>query len=243
MDWKKMGRSAALVAAAGLPAILSKAPHQSDFRSTRTTQPTTNGPTRPSFSPLVTSNPHPLNKDDSKDVGDYIGGHEGKRHKVYDDGKAYATIGIGHQLIPTDKDNFQSLWGDKHDFSKLSTGKDELDDHDIDVLFGHDYVEHRAKTKRFFPDFNDYPTYLKAALVDGVFRGDLSLSNRTRKLINDGDWDGAAREYLDNAEYRSANTKGMSGVATRMEENRDRFLKYAKELAEKRKEFNSKEFD
>ena len=46
----------------------------------------------------------------------------------------------------------------------------------------------------------------------------MGQSPRTRELINQGDFAGAADEFLDNNEYRNAVARGRPGIRPRMEE-------------------------
>ena len=46
----------------------------------------------------------------------------------------------------------------------------------------------------------------------------MGQSPRTRELINQGDFAGAADEFLDNDEYRNAAARGRPGIRPRMEE-------------------------
>lgn len=202
------------------------------------TQPTTEPATRldqgvitktPGYRPAT----RPAEGNEATDVGNYIAKNEGWRNKVYDDGKGFNTIGIGHKLIDSDRELFKKLFDNKVDFDKINAGQAALSDEQILTLFANDYQDHRQRTKRLFPDFDDYPNYVKAALVDGVFRGDLSGSPTTRRFINQGEWDQAATEYLNNNEYRTADANGLSGIPRRMERNRDAMIRYGQEVKRK----------
>ena len=82
-DWKKAFKNAALMTAFGLPVLPAltksdiKKPQITNFSST---QPTKLIP-QPFVKPLITTNPDSI-ENDSKEIGDYIGTHEGKRKKV-----------------------------------------------------------------------------------------------------------------------------------------------------------------
>jgi GH24 family phage-related lysozyme (muramidase) len=65
--------------------------------------------------------------------------------------------------------------------------------------------------------FSGFSPELQAQLVSGAYRGDITGSPKALKLLSQSDFAGAAREVLDNEEYRKAK-EAKSGVATRMEE-------------------------
>ena len=74
----------------------------------------------------------------------------------------------------------------------------------------------KAVNKRI-PVFNNLPAKLRVPMLSSFYRGGLSGSPETIKLINKGDFIGAAKEFLNNKEYKKAKKEG-SGVADRMEE-------------------------
>ena len=75
--------------------------------------------------------------------------------------------------------------------------------------------------KDFTPDVYDkLPKIVKNVLINGYFRGDLSGSPETIRLMKAGKWRDAAREYLDHAGYRRALIDSrFTGIAGRMEYN------------------------
>ncbi len=141
----------------------------------------------------------------------YIGKHEGIRKKIYKDSKGNPTIGIGHLIKPGE------------DFSKGIT------DEEVTALFKKDIQERLKVTKKLFPAFNTYPPYMQVTLLDGVYRGDLSGSPKTIKLIKAGKWVEASKEYLNNREYKKS-VKDGTGVHKRMEENATRMKHYGERL-------------
>jgi len=70
--------------------------------------------------------------------------------------------------------------------------------------------------KKGIKNFNNLSDNLKKHIVSSWYRGSLSGSPLTRELINAGEFEKAAKEFLNNAEYRAAVESG-SGVAARME--------------------------
>ena len=160
---------------------------------------------------------------DASEVASYITGHEGIRTKVYDDGKGNKTIGIGHRITSEDRKTFKKLFGDI-DFDAIVSGRQTLTREQIDTLFAFDSVRYTARARRLFRDFDSWPASVQAAIVDGIYRGDLSGSPKTIGLINEGQWAAAADEYLNNREYRAAK---LPGVVKRMLENSKRFRSMA----------------
>lgn len=159
---------------------------------------------------------------------------EGKRNKVYDpipnDGKYEPTIGIGHYLDRSDsRKTFEKILLEVN-YDDIYQGKSELTDEQVKRLFNHDILEYVSTTKKLFPNFDTYPPYVREGLVNGVYRGDLTGSPKTRKLINEGDFDGASIEYLRNKEYQDAVKNGRRGIRSRMEYNAKVMKRYSKEL-------------
>jgi hypothetical protein len=66
-------------------------------------------------------------------------------------------------------------------------------------------------------------------MLDGFFRGDLSGSPKTMRLINQGKWIEASREYLNHAEYRQSKID-KTGVYKRMDRNALMYLRYGQKL-------------
>jgi hypothetical protein len=65
--------------------------------------------------------------------------------------------------------------------------------------------------------------------LSSFYRGGLSGSPKTIDKINKGDFEGAAKEFLDNKEYRKSKKKG-TGVHLRMEELSNILSQYGKEI-------------
>jgi len=83
--------------------------------------------------------------------------------------------------------------------------------------------------KKLINEYHTFPEYIKRAIINGFYRGDLSGSPMTIKHINEGKWLKAAIEYLDNREYLSQRT--MKGIKTRMEDNAEAFKLYGNALS------------
>ena len=87
-------------------------------------------------------------------------------------------------------------------------------------------ADNEAKAARLIPKFASYPKYVRTAILNAIYRGDLGPV--TRKMINQGKWDRVADEYLNHPNY--LNPGRFKGVVKRMKSNADAFRKYASEL-------------
>ena len=83
-----------------------------------------------------------------------------------------------------------------------------------------------------FPDFFYYPTYLQDAIFSEHFRGSIMQSPKTRKLVRERKFRQAAKEFLNNEEYRTAEEKGKAGIRPRMERVSEALIRYAEELGQ-----------
>ena len=167
------------------------------------------------------------NVDETAYFAKYIGANEGSRKQVYIDGRGHPTIGIGHLITPQSRDLFTKLFNNSIDFDALLQKREQLTEPQVQILFQHDLKRHLDVAKRVLPHFDNYPIYLKAALLDATYRGD--LGTKTTALINQNQWDEAAIEYLNRKDYRNRIQLGIPGIGPRMERNRDAMLRYAAE--------------
>ena len=67
------------------------------------------------------------------------------------------------------------------------------------------------------PNFGNLSEELRVEIAQSWFRGGMSGSPATIKLINQGKFKAAAVEFLDNQEYLTAKQRGRSGVIPRMD--------------------------
>ena len=77
------------------------------------------------------------------------------------------------------------------------------------------------------PNFANLPETLQIALFSEYFRGSIRQSPKTVKLINQGRYQEAAGEFLDNDEYRDAEERGRRGIRGRMKKVFDELNKLA----------------
>jgi GH24 family phage-related lysozyme (muramidase) len=86
--------------------------------------------------------------------------------------------------------------------------------------------QHEADARRLIPKYDSYPTYVREAILNARYRGDLGTD--TIKLINAGKWSKVSAEYLNHKNYTDPGS--MSGVVDRMKANAAAFTRYSKEL-------------
>lgn len=81
--------------------------------------------------------------------------------------------------------------------------------------------------KKRLTNYDKMPDQVKAAAMSAHYRGD--LGPKTVELLNRGDYEAAAHEYLDHQEYRQRKAKDAEdGVVQRMERNARAFWKAAR---------------
>ena len=136
--------------------------------------------------------------------------NEGVKYKPYKDSNGHLTIGIGHKIVAGEK--FR-----------------QIDDTIVEKLFAKDVQHHLRRCRRFLPQYDSYPVCVQVAILDGFYRGCLSGSPKTLRLIRKGRWTEASVEYLNNREYRISKKK-KTGVYLRMKRNAVKFLRYGQKI-------------
>ena len=143
---------------------------------------------------------------------DKIKNYEGTGKVIYIDGKKYfknyrlgdeknITSGYGFYDENNKEDGMVSVEQAKKDLSK-----------NINIKL--------IQAKKNIKNFDNLSNNLKQNIVASWYRGSLSGSPLTIRLINEGKFKEASEEFLKNDEYKAAVKKGsgMSGVAKRMED-------------------------
>jgi GH24 family phage-related lysozyme (muramidase) len=90
--------------------------------------------------------------------------------------------------------------------------------------------QHEADARRLIPKYDSYPTYVREAILNARYRGDLGPD--TIKLINAGKWSKVSAEYLKHKNY--TNPGSLSGVVARMKANAIAFDTYAAKIKSKK---------
>lgn len=73
------------------------------------------------------------------------------------------------------------------------------------------------KAQRLTPGFDELPLETQMAVLSATYRGDWGQSLKTRELFNGGLYEEAAKEFLNNDDYRRRKSQGEDGVTKRME--------------------------
>ena len=89
-----------------------------------------------------------------------------------------------------------------------------------DQMLREDLDTRLQEIKRAYPNFDTYPQDLQLQLTQSYYRGTLTpkASPKTRKLINKGKFQEAAKEFLNNEEYKNAKKLGRPGIIERMDD-------------------------
>lgn len=203
-----------ILASLGLASVLSM---QSNAAATKPTQK------------KVQTTQQVQKKDTFESMADYIGKWEGKRAKVYLDHMGNPTIGIGHLLDNSERDRLiiSSLFKNKIQYDKLLDGTQLLSNSQIDSLFDVDVKIKTNLAKRKIPKYDTFPLYVKSAIINAFYRGD--IGKKTIALINKGDWKNVSAQYLN---HKNAKTRPLQ-IQRRMKSNALAFDKYSLELKKK----------
>ena len=78
-----------------------------------------------------------------------------------------------------------------------------------------------AEIRQAIPDFDNLPLEARKHLLGSWFRGSLSGSPKTISLLNDGRFEEASKEFLNNDEYRNTT---LGGVRKRMNDTSNAML-------------------
>ena len=126
---------------------------------------------------------------------------EGLRLEPYKDKDKYS-IGYGHLLVDGPTGNISV---------------DRIDKKDAEALLEKDVQVRLKEVNRLLPDFKNFPEDAQQAIFSEYYRGSIGQSPVTRKLINQGKYAEAAKEFLNNKEYIDADKNKMGGIKKRME--------------------------
>ena len=130
-----------------------------------------------------------------------------KATKVFDDEKNF-TIGYGRNN------------------ANIKEG-DTITQEQAEKFLAEDIKVRLVEIQNLIPNFATFPKELQIALLSEYFRGSVRQSPKTVKLINQGRYQEAAGEFLDNDEYRDAEKRGRPGIRTRMKRVFDELNKLA----------------
>ena len=107
----------------------------------------------------------------------------------------------------------------------------------IDKAFAERLLDRDVRTRlnsirKVLPAFSTFPESLQDAIFSEHYRGSIMQSPKTRRLINEGKYREAAKEFLDNDQYRTAEADGIPGIRPRMERVSEALIRYAEELGQ-----------
>jgi len=126
---------------------------------------------------------------------------EGVKYEIYHDHLGYKTFGIGHLVVPQDKE-----YG-----SPVGT---PISEDRVNSIFAEDVEKYISEAKKVFPDLEDKPEEAQQVIVNMCFNmGEPRLSGFKKFItaINNEEWQNASVEMLDS---RWANQVGVR--ATRL---------------------------
>lgn len=84
--------------------------------------------------------------------------------------------------------------------------------------FKESFKTHEKRAKSKIKGFDNLPDTMKAEFIQADYRGDLGQSPTAVKLFNQGKFKEAAKEFLNNAEYKGYTDAGTGGnIPARME--------------------------
>ena len=146
-----------------------------------------------------------LNKYEMREYTNFLKDHEGKKLTAYKpiDTEKYFTIGYGH-------------YGE--DVKEGMT----ITDAQADKYLRQDINKRLPKITEAISGFNKMPLNVRKNILGSWFRGSLTStgSPTTIRLLNEGKYKEASKEFLNNDEYRKYKSKPgtMDGVVNRMED-------------------------
>ena len=128
----------------------------------------------------------------------------------------------GYKLVEGENAKFQYLKNSKgitYGNKVTLNGKPlTVDEEKVNATFSKDLESKYLQAKASIPNLDRMGASEQAAAVSGFFRGDLSGSPKTLRLINQGKFEEAAKEFLDHKEYKTTDDQGiksrMEGIAS-----------------------------
>lgn len=154
---------------------------------------------------------------------DLIKYFEGFKPKAYTLPKETApTVGYGTHLTPDKSNVFKRLFGGSVDFNRVAATNQAITPQQGSALVGDHLTTVSNQLYKRLPSLPNLNPELQGALLNGAYRGDVLQSPKALKLMNQGNWQGASKEYLNNNEYK---TTDLPGVKSRMNYNAQVFQK------------------
>jgi len=136
----------------------------------------------------------------------------------------FFTVGHGHLLDGSERSRkaFKEAFPDKN-YDEFMAGKGTLTKEEAFLLFEKDIPTYIERAKKFTNKhgglkFEDHTEELQIQLISATYRGSWGKSPKARKYLSEGKYEEAAKEFLDNKEYKDAATDPrIFGIRARME--------------------------
>ena len=112
---------------------------------------------------------------------------------------------------PIDSEEHYTIgWGN---YSPDVKEGDTITREEADIQLQKNIDDRLVQIRQAIPEFDNLPLEARQHLLGSWFRGSLSGSPKTIGLINEGKWDEASQEFLNNDEFRNTT---LGGVKKRM---------------------------
>lgn len=136
----------------------------------------------------------------------------------------YPTIGYGSRMdLPEFETAAKACFGDKcEDFMRRAKDPNVgITEPEARQIATHSIMTtYRPRVEKMIKNFGELPADVQGALVSSAYRGAITGSPETVRLINAGEYEAAARAYVDREDYRDAqkpeNKKNFGGIVKRM---------------------------
>lgn len=163
----------------------------------------------------------------------YLKKHEGWRSSRYLDHKGHPTVGYGFLIDDSFEGTLSTVFPNKTPEWRrgVISGSGQMTEQEGTAILSHLARAKFDKTREMVGGerFDTMSPDLQTRLGSENYRGMLGKSPKTLKYIQTGDYDAAAKEYLNAREYRE-NMK--NSVGTRMSELSDALRSEAKRIRE-----------
>ena len=150
----------------------------------------------------------------AQEVAEMIGVNEGVRPKAYKDSLGNMSIGVGFNL--EDTSNQPILDSLKLNRDELKSGKRELTDKEISLLYSYSMSRAIEDLKKFDPNIKTRPKNVQMALIDMSFNlgyNKLSTFKKMKAALEKNDYGTAADEMVGSKWYKQVKTRGPRTVA------------------------------
>lgn len=137
----------------------------------------------------------------------------------------YPTIGYGSRMdLPEFEAAAKACFGDQcGDFMRRAKDPNVgITEPEARKIATHSIMTtYRPRVEKMIKNFGELPADVQGALVSSAYRGAITGSPAAVRLINAGEYEAAARAYVDREDYRDAqkpeNKKNFGGIVKRMD--------------------------